>query len=76
VLALGGVDTPTVAIGGRTTPAFLELLIELLSAYANEWLVGLLVVFPLFKIRPMEESLVVGISSFVSKNDACSSQPH
>jgi hypothetical protein len=72
VLALGSVDMPTAAILSRTTPLFLELLIELLSAYANEWLVGLVVVFPLFKIQPTEEILVVGVSAFFSKNDACS----
>jgi hypothetical protein len=73
VLALGGIDMPTVAVGGRTTPLFLALLIELLSAYASEWLVRLVVVVRLFKIQPTEEILVVGISSFVSKNDARSS---
>jgi hypothetical protein len=75
VLAVGGVDMPTAAVGGRlsrTTPAFLESLIELFSAYANEWLVGLIVVFPLLKIQPTEEILVVGILAAVSKNDACS----
>ena len=42
VLALGSVDMPTLAIGGskgsnsRTTPAFLELLLKHLSAYASE----------------------------------------
>jgi hypothetical protein len=69
VLTFNSIDLPAVTMRGRLSSAtlpFLESFSELLSTYALERFVRLVVVVTLFQIQPTEEVFIVGTSPLIS----------
>ena len=72
VAASLAIDLPLVAAGRPcrwTAPTLCKPALVLLPGYGFEWLVGLVVVLPLFKVQPSEVIFIISLSSLIPQND-------